>query len=415
MVYSISSFGGVWGFGWFCGIFCGWCVGVLCFLFIFCGTRSFCMRIFKHFGGMRGTLLHSFVWCVLVAAVVGVLLSRGVWASAPGVTVQSVISSDGYVNAAEDDAGVAVAIEINEWAAVSAAFSDGTDTVTKAGVMSGAVHAEQLSDSIAAFSFANDDNFGFSVARDGDTLVVGAVGDNGTNGTNRGAVYVIKDSDADGDFADTVAQDFSVIDGSTAGITLTDGSFFGNTVAIDDDTLAIGVATHDSSKGKVYLIDDGGDDWGSVQASDITTIQSGTAGIALDANDWFGTSVALDDGMLVVGTKGDDSGGSNRGAIYVISDGADNSFATLSAFDVLKFSNVSSSTVFPFSDDDGFGTSVALDNGVIAIGATGDDTGGTNRGAVYLIDDGADNNFSTLSAADVKTIDQQHRRCVALG
>ena len=375
---------------------------MLCFFVI---ARSFYMRIFRHFGGSCGTTLRVFVWCVLVVAASGVLLLRVVWASSPAVTVQSVISSDGYVNAAEDDAGVAVAIEVDEWATISAAFSDGTDTVTKVGVMSGAVHVEQLSDSIAVFSFANDDNFGFSVARDGDTLVVGAVGDNGISGTNEGAVYIIKDSDADGDFADTVAQDFSVIDGSTAGITLTDNGFFGNAVAIDGDTLAIGLATHDSSKGKVYLIDDGGDDWGSIQASDITTIQSGTAGISLDASDRFGTSIALDDGILVIGASGDDSGGSNRGAIYIISDGADNSFATLSAFDVLKFSNVSSSTVFPFADDDGFGTSVALDNGVIAIGATGDDTGGTNKGAVYLIDDGTDNNFSTLSATDVTTID----------
>ena len=342
--------------------------------------------------------------CMVLGIVCAVYITQIAWASTPTVTLTGAIFLDGYMNATEDDAGVAVGVTANEWATMSVAFSDGSDTVTKTGVMSGATYAEQLSDTMSGLSLSNSDDFGYSVARDGDMLVVGAIGDDGNGGTHQGAVYLIKDSDADGSFADASAQDVTVIDGSTNGITLTNNSFFGSAVAIDDDMLVIGMSTHDSGKGRVYLIDDGGDEWKSVQASDVTTIQSGTAGISLDASDWFGAAVAIDGDILVVGAYGDDSGGTDRGAIYIIDDGTDNDFSTLSAFDVTKFSNTSSNTVFPFADNDAFGSSVALNNGVLAVGLTGDDTGGTNKGAVYLIDDGADNDFDTLAAGDVTRI-----------
>ena len=344
------------------------------------------------------------ILCVLLGILCVVYAVRIAWASTPTVTVTGAIFLDGYINATEDDAGVAVGATANEWATMSVSFSDGSDTVTKTGVMSGVTYARKLSDTMSTLSLENNDNFGYSVARDGGMLVIGAAGDNGSGGTNQGAVYLIEDSDADGSFTDATSQDITVIDGSTSGISLTDNGFFGNAVAIDGDTLVIGFAAHDSAKGKIYLIDDGGDDWASIQASDVTTIQSGTAGISLDATDRFGAGVAIENGILVIGAPGDDSGGSNRGAIYIVDDGADNDFGTLTAFDVTKFSNTSSNTVFPFSDDDAFGSSVALDGGVLAVGLTGDDTGGTNKGAVYLIDDGVDNDFDTLAASDVTRI-----------
>jgi Ca2+-binding RTX toxin-like protein len=109
--------------------------------------------------------------------------------------------------------------------------------------------------------------------------------------------------------------------------------------------------------------------------------------------DTFGFSVAgigdLDgDGVadLAVGAFRDDTGGSNRGTVYVLFMNADGTVKTST--------KIASDTGGgpTLANNDGFGYSVAgigdLDgNGVadLAVGARGDDTGGSSRGAVYLL------------------------------
>ena len=344
--------------------------------------------------------------CSTIWGLVGVLLVVSgtlfwvVWASAPSVTIAT-ISSDGYVNATEDDAGVAAEVTVNEWATVSGSFSDGTDTVTKTGVMSGSVYAETLSSSVSALSLSNGDELGNSVARSGDMLAIGAVASD-RGGTNRGAVYLVKDSDGDGDFSDATSNDVTIIDSNTAGISIVNYHYFGWSVALDEDVLVVGVPTHTSSKGKVYVISDGGDEWGSVQEGDVVKIQTGTAGLSLDANDRFGISVAINDGLLAVGTPYDDTGGTDRGAVYLIDDGADNSFSTLSASDVTTLS--SSTNGISISDDHRFGSAVAFDDDLLAIGASGCSGCGSVAGAVFLIDDGTDD-WGSVQSTDVTKID----------
>ena len=73
----------------------------------------------------------------------------------------------------------------------------------------------------------------------------------------------------------------------------------------------------------VYVIDDGGDSWGSVASSDVLEIGDGTGGLSLTNADYFGYSVSLDDGLLSVGAWGDDTDGSGgttgtaRGAVHI--------------------------------------------------------------------------------------------------
>ena len=210
--------------------------------------------------------------------------------TAPGATVLPV--SGGYVDGTEDDGNVTIAAAVDpDTASVSFSISDGTgDTpVTKTGA---GTHypGDKLSDAMSTLSLADSDYFGGAVSRDGTMIAVGAYGDD-TGGTSRGTVYLITDSDNDGDFSDAVANDIVEINSSTTGLTLADSDYFGRGVALDGDTLAVGA--YGTGAGAVYLIDDGGDSWASIEAGDITTIDTNTNGISLTSLDYFGFSVAL--------------------------------------------------------------------------------------------------------------------------
>jgi hypothetical protein len=122
----------------------------------------------------------------------------------------------------------------------------------------------------------------------------------------------------------------------------------------------------------------------------VSNTAGGFPGI-LDDGDLFGDSVAslgeLDgDGVsdLAVGTRNDDDGGPNRGAVWVL---------FLNTDGTVKSHQKISDTEGDFLDNaDWFGISVAslgdLDgNGVdeLGVGALFDDDGGTNTGAVWIL------------------------------
>ena len=230
--------------------------------------------------------------------------------TAPTATVKSV--SGGYVNADEDDGDVKVLATGNEMLsgmAFSITDSDTTpETLSKTGKHS-AVYAEKLSNAMSALTLVNSDNFGRSVARDGIWLAIGAPNDD-TGSSNAGTVYLIKDGDNDGNWKDATSNDIIEINTNTAGITLAAGDSFGVSVALDGGLLAVGARADDTGgtdRGTVYLIDDGGNGWADIIAGDVTEINGSTAGITLADSDHFGTSVALDGGALAVGASSDDT------------------------------------------------------------------------------------------------------------
>lgn len=114
----------------------------------------------------------------------------------------------------------------------------------------------------------------------------------------------------------------------------------------------------------------------------------------LDDFDLFGTSVAslgdLDgDGVtdLAVGAFSDDDGGFNRGAVWVLFMNADGTVKSEQ-----KISHIAGAFTGPLDDSDGFGAGLAnlgdLDGDLVsdlAVGAEGDDDGGPDRGAVYVL------------------------------
>jgi len=179
----------------------------------------------------------------------------------------------------------------------------------------------------------NIDNFGISVTNIGDLnndgvndIAVGANGDD-DEGANRGVIYIM--------------------------LMNTDGSV-DETIEINDDT---------------------------------------ANGPVLDDQDWFGRSIANigdlnNDGVndIAVGAANDDNGGSARGAIHIMYMNTDGSV------DSTVEINDSTANGPVLDDQDWFGKSIAnigdLNNdGVndIAVGATGDDDEGANRGAIHIM------------------------------
>jgi hypothetical protein len=249
----------------------------------------------------------------------------------------------------------------------------------------------------------DQDRFGRSASRlsdlDGDgvdELVVGAIGDD-DGGSDRGAVWVLFQG-SDGMVAST--QKISSTQGGFAGA-LANGDQFGSAVASlgdlngdGNDDLAVGAAGDDTggaNKGAVWILFLAAD--GTVLSE--TKIASGTGGFTgnVSKGDGFGVSLAnlgdLDgDGTvdLAVGADRDDGGGANRGGVWILflaTDGRVSGQAWIGSGGG-GFSGL-------LDDGDRFGISLAHPGpgagnpAMLAVGALGDDDGGPNRGAVWIL------------------------------
>jgi hypothetical protein len=177
---------------------------------------------------------------------------------------------------------------------------------------------------------------------------------------------------------------------------------FGTSIAsvgdIDGDGLgdfAVGALSDDdggTDRGAVYILFMNMN--GTVRAQQKVSSTVGGFSGPLDNGDSFGVSVCspgdLDtDGIpdLAVGASGDDDGGVDRGAIYILFMNQDGTVRAQQ-----KVSSTSGGFGLPLLEDDRFGSSVApmgdLDgDGVYDLAASAwlDDDGGQNRGAVYVL------------------------------
>ncbi|MCP3938021.1 MAG: hypothetical protein GY708_21950, partial [Actinomycetia bacterium] len=271
----------------------------------------------------------------------------------------------------------------------------------------GTVKAEQKISSTTgglAGPLDDDDRFGFSVAGVGDLdgdgvndIAAGAQRDD-DGSSSRGAVYVLF-LNADG----TVKAE-QKISSTVGGLTgpLETNDYFGEAVAglgdLDGDgvyDLAVGAPRDDdggSAWGALYVLFLNAN--GTVKAEQkISSTTGGLSGMTLDW-DQFGNSIAgigdvNTDGVadIAVGAFGKDHGGADRGAAYVLFLNAD---GTVKAEQ--EISSTAGGLVGPLDDSDQFSWNVVgvgdLDgDGTIGIvaGAGKDDDGGTDRGAVYVL------------------------------
>lgn len=153
---------------------------------------------------------------------------------------------------------------------------------------------------LMASDAAYRDRFGFSVDVEGDTIAVGAVGDdNLAPGGDQGAAYVFRRVDGGWtELAKLVAGDRAPLDG------------LGSSVALDGPRLVVGASGASvgaSGTGAAYLFEVVAGAWTEVAKFSAT---NGGAGDAL------GGSVALRGGIAVFGAQAHDDPLSNAGAAY---------------------------------------------------------------------------------------------------
>jgi hypothetical protein len=176
------------------------------------------------------------------------------------------------------------------------------------------------------------DSFGASVAIDGNIAVIGAYL-NDSNGSDCGAVYVYELSGSQW----IQKQKLVPSDGAV-------GDRFGKSVAIKGDTIVVG-SYCDDDKGSAYVFTRLGGTWAQQQKL-----------VAPDAApiDRFGCSVSIDNDTIVIGAYGDDS---YTGSAYVF-------VRTGSTWIFQQKLNAPDANT-----NDYFGSSVAIDNNTIIIGA----------------------------------------------
>jgi hypothetical protein len=138
------------------------------------------------------------------------------------------------------------------------------------------------------------------------------------------------------------------------------GDFFGRSVALGDGLALVGARHHADDDGAVYRFD------AATGAALGQLLPSGGDG------EMFGQSVAVDDGVAAVGAIRADDLGPGAGAVYLFDAGTGAQLDRLLADDGQA--------------DDQFGVSVAVSAGRVLVGAPRDDDGGTDAGAAYLFD-----------------------------
>jgi hypothetical protein len=205
-----------------------------------------------------------------------------------------------------------------------------------------------------------DDLFGFAVAISGDTIVVGAVGDNGS----RGSAYVfVKPS---GGWSGTLTE--------TAKLTAADGAGgdnFAGTLALNGDTLVAGAPIDtigaNTQQGSAYVFVKPGSGW--VTTSTFTAKLTASDGIT---NDTFGGSVALSGDTLVAGAPGFFSEPGPDAAYVFVKPSS--GWVTTSTF-------AAKLTASDEVGTDVFGFSAAISGDIVVIGASDDDG---NKGSAYI-------------------------------
>ena len=210
---------------------------------------------------------------------------------------------------------------------------------------------------LTASDRADDDEFGISVAVDGDTVAVGA--------HNNNAAYVFT-KPTDGWTSTTTAAKLSGSDS------------FGRSVAVDAGTIVVGASgDSDDDKGSAFVFTKPATGWADSTSAGAAKLTA----YFRNNNDRFGRSVAIDGDTIVVGAHQptyQDGGETIKqpGAAYVFTK-PDTGWANSPGTETAKL------TASDRTDGDQFGFSVAVDGDTIVIGA--DALNETNRsGSAYV-------------------------------
>ena len=326
--------------------------------------------------------------------------------------------------------GTAKAADTEKCSACNEGFNLSANTcVASAPVVSVPVYQHPLASALSPagpFSLANSaevvhgktlaifDTFGKAVAFAGDlhddggtVLAVGAPRDD-TNGTDRGAIYLLS-YNASGVLQSTKKIASGVDETnteSTLAPALANNENFGNSIANAGDlygngntVLAVGATGENTFRGAIYLLSFNN---ATASLTGTTKIASGmTNAPSLAPGDGLGISIAnagdLDGGggvVLAVGATGDDTGGNLAGAMYLLSFNPAGALQnTKKIAHNLDATNADSNANAPsLAADYGFGSSIANagdlygdGNTVLAVGSSGTLFGISDVGAIHLL------------------------------
>ena len=265
---------------------------------------------------------------------------------------QKVLASDG---ATGDFFGISVSVAGDT--IVVGANADDTPGGADAGsayvfVRSGVTWTQQQK--VVALDGAANDRFGWSVSVSADTVAVGADLDDTPGGVDAGSAYVFLRSGTTW----TQQQKLLASDGGP-------NDFFGGSVSVSGDTVAVGAVGDGSSVASAYVFVRSGTTWAQQQ---MLMASDGTP------DDLFGHSVSVHGDTVVVGASlADTPGGGNAGAAYVFM----RSGTTWTEQQKLLASDGSLG--------DQLGWSVAVSGNTVVAGANLDDIpNGGDAGAAYV-------------------------------
>ncbi len=333
---------------------------------------------------MRATAVRTWALSLAATAVVGLVtlvpsaalaVAAPVAHDDPGIgQVAEMLASDA---ATGDAAGYSVAVD-GDIAVVGACLDDGAGVDSGSAyvfVRSGSTWVQQAK--LTASDAATGDAFGYSVAVDGTTAVIGAYQDDDT-GSDSGSAYVFTRTGVTW----TQQAKLTASDGAA-------GDAFGCSVAVSGGSAVVGA----------YLVDGMGADSGSVY----TFSRSGTTWtqqakiLPADgaAYDRFGCSVALSGDTAIAGAYLDDDGAANAGSAYTfVRSGS-------------VWSQQGKLTASDGAVGDWFGWSVAISGDTAMAGSYLDDDAGSDSGSAYVYarSAGAWSQQAKLTAADGAAID----------
>ena len=208
------------------------------------------------------------------------------------------------------------------------------------------------------------DELGLSVSISGDTILVGARGDN-DDGFNSGAAYVYQYNGVDWD-------EFQKLTASDA----QEGDEFGWGVSISGEVALIGAGLVDTAcpedilcnSGSAYVFRFDGAKWVEEQKLEAPDMSKG---------DQVGRSVAIDGDAAVLGSRWNDN-------LCPENPDCDSGAAYLFRFDGRAWSLQQKLTPHDAEPVDLFGSAVAVNGTTVFVGSEGDDDDGTGSGSAYF-------------------------------
>ena len=201
---------------------------------------------------------------------------------------------------------------------------------------------------------ATGDQFGWSVAIDGNVAVIGARFDD-DQGKSSGSAYIFaRDGESWIQQAKLTADDGAASDN------------FGQSVSISEDFAIVGAPKHAHAElkqaGAAYIYGRNGEAW--MQQAKLTANDAG-------AKNQFGVSVSISGDVAIVGSPSSDGNATDTGAAYIFNRNGDT---------WLQHTKI---TAKDADEQDQFGNAVSIYHNIALVGAKFDDELGNNAGAAY--------------------------------